>query len=387
MVPLWFFGVCVTIFGTVLTALGLVLQKFSHKRNAKCEEAVVYYRQSWWQVGFAIFVAGQIFNVVAMAMAPQAMLSCLGACSLIFNAVFAWAILVEQIHILELLAMSGMIIGCVCVIVTTPRHGISDLTSGTAGMQEIAGPFFTASFLWLSAGIVSLLVLFRFTVALHFIECEPVFWALCSAVASGYTVMLFKCISLLLVAWGHTRPYAHWETFAVLIVGLALCLFQVHTLNIALHHGRAMTVVPTIFAFSLLSQIGLCQAAYQEINGIEQSEAAFFIFGICLMLVSVVGLVRVKIAAEVPSDPEGEELAKSLPIPAAVPLIKAGSQSMPARTYSVGGSLDANGMGGGEIGFMRSYSMSSLDHEAFQESFCGRQRSYTVSVCGPLGVA
>jgi len=384
--PQWVLGVAICIAGTCLTSLGLVLQKHSHSENAKSGGgAVVYYRQPCWLLGFTFFLAGQIVNVVAMAFAPQAMLSCLGAWSLIFNAIFARSILGEDLYLLDLLGMTGIVIGALIVIHTTPAsaHAVDKGLAGeTAGLQEIAGPLFRAFFLLLSAGIALLLVLFHLVVEYRFPDLTPLFWTLCSAIASGYSVTLFKCISFLIIASEHVHPLEHWQCYVVVVVACLLCVAQLHMVNLALHSGRAMSVVPTLFALNMLAQIGICEAAYREMQGITGFEAAGFVSGIVLILVCVNAIVRMKIAMEsepsedyIEDEPESNRSMES----SEPEKRDKRSMSLPARTWSMDDFLDPLPAGRGRT--------CSLDSDAFTESFVGRSRSYTISVTGPMGLA
>jgi hypothetical protein len=384
---MWLLGVTISLVGTSMTALGLVLQKFSHAKNALCQEATVYYRQPWWLLGFSIFLAGQIVNVAAMPLAPQAMLSCLGAWALIFNALFAWAFLGEHISSGELFSIGGMVAGAAAVIMSTPTS--NSFANGNFTTMDIAGPFFQGVFVCVSAGIAFFLTLFRITV--HYMpDLKPVLLALCSAIASGYTVSLFKCVSILILSWSSAEPWKRWQFYGVLLVALGLCLVQVHSLNMALQLGRAMNVVPTLFAFSLLAQIGVAHAAYQEMRGMDGRHAATFVVGIVVMLSSVVGLVRSKITDEIVivADDDSGELEKDQAPMERVPLLKIGdSKSLPARTWS----LDSKDPTATVPPFIRrpftEDLTSSLDYEAFRSSFEGRDRAYTLSVTGPLGLA
>lgn len=384
-VPLWTIGVIVCIAGTMFTSLGLVLQKYSHSKNAKLGEAVVYYSQPWWILGFTVFFAGQIVGVVAMPMAPQAMLSCLGALSLVFNSIFACVLLGEHLHRLELVGMMGIIVGAVVVIHATPVE--KGLNIGTAGLPEVVGPLFRSGFLCLGAGIVSVLVAFRLFVEIYSPELISIFWALVSGVCSGYTVTLFKCTSYLIVAWERTQPLSHWQCYMVLIVAVLLCIAQLHTVNAALHAGRAMSVVPTIFAFNLLAQIGIGEAAYMEMDGMNTIQAVGFAGGMVLILVCVVAIVRMSGMKSCTNLSEFEakleenfesKLADEKGRPDG---IYGRSQSMPTRTFSLDSLDDVSQV------FGRTQSETWLDHDDFSASFDGRSRSYTVSMTGPMGLA
>lgn len=377
--PLWEWGVFICLCGTLLTALGLVLQKFSHTKNAGDPAAVVYYRQPWWQFGFSVFLFGQIMNLVAMGMALQAVLSSLGAGALIFNAIFAWMILGERILRLELLSMGGMVAGA--FVVTCFHPAGQRLITGTHGVQEIVSPLFSAPFLWLTGGIVLFLVLLRTAMVTFFPANFSIYLALCSAVSSGYTIALFKCISFLFLSWKTVHPLAHWQFYLVLAVALVLCVLQIHTLNLALHLGRAMTVVPVVFAFSLMAQISLCEVAYKEMRGITGIQAALSFGGVVLIMISIAALVRVKIKGE-PLQEDAEKASLT------VPLLREGSKSEPhlgGRTWSRDAvdtipvprtwSLDVEAI-----------TMSSLDFQSLRDSPEGRYRAYTVSVTGPMGL-
>jgi len=385
IVPLWTIGVCVCIAGTLFTSLGLVVQKYSHSKNAKLGAAVVYYDQPWWVFGFSVFFAGQIIGVVAMPMAPQAMLSCLGALSLIFNAVFAWAMLGEQLHRLELAGMMGIIIGAVVVIHTTPAERGLDID--TAGLSEIVGPLFGSGFLCLGARIAAILCVFgafAYSRGPHLIS---IFWAMTSGVCSGYTVTCFKCISYLAVSYERTQPMLHCRCYMVLMVAIFLCFGQLHTVNTALHSGRAMSVVPTIFAFNLLAQIGIGEAAYMEMEGMRTAQAVGFGCGIVLILVCVVAIVRMsgmKTALQtegVAFEAKLEESFESKVADETGTPFYGRSTSLPARKFSLESFEDLGHL------FQRTHSETWLDHDDFSESFNGRSRAYTVSLTGPMGLA
>lgn len=399
--PLWFWGVLICVAATAMTALGLVLQKFSHTLNAKTSKSVVYYRQQWWLVGFFIFAIAQVVNLISMSMAPQVMLSCLGATALVFNAVFARMILEEELHRFELLVMLGMVSAVVMVISNTP------VTSGSAtetALSNIVGPLFEFRFLAIAAFVLVSLFTLRCAVDMRFVRSfpalDPLTWALCAAASSGYTVNLFKATSEFVMAWPTTRPLVHWECYVTLIAALGFGISQVHCLNRALNAGRAMMVVPTYFALGLLSQLGIAETIVSDFPRTTLGRA-IFISGIVLILVFIVLLVRAKIAYEEQPDAEIEEVlgrtfsdtwpsspvnardpSDTTALLAAVPkppLIQQNWKSMPDLETDATDPLPIPRQ-------TRCSSCSALDAEAFQDSFEGRERMYSVSLIG-LGIA
>jgi len=411
--PLWAVGVLICIGGTGLTSLGLVLQKFSHATNEKRKVPVVFYTQLWWVLGFTFFLAGQIINVAAMAMAPQAMLSCLGATALIFNAILAWSILGEHLHLFEGFAMIGIAIGTIIVIFNTPSsaaHVSEGMASHAAGVAEITGPLFKTSFLVLSAAIFAMLLGFGVFVTHINPDLIPIFWTVCAAISSGFSVTCFKCTSFLILAWERAEPWLHWQLYAVVSFALILCVAQLWMVNMALQSGRAMTVVPTLFAFNMLAQMGICEAAYHEMAGIKSVEAVFFAGGVVVILLCVVAMVQGKIEEEPEEGTASEKSAQFLKMEEnldndslTVPLIKERGVSTPGRSRAWSAddlSMDCAALrrksSWDDFDDSRTHSekyaklvqgASTLDVDSYKASFGGRARFYSVSLAGPPGIA
>jgi len=179
--PAWMEGACICLFGSTLSALGLVLQKFAHSKcsaasaiSALCEDdgrgrgqdrggsvavaaatgcsatcpaacpadcpataaaaspavatahraaprPAAYFLQPWWLLGFGIFLAAQVINMVSMAMTPQLILSCLGSWTLVCNTMFAHLLLGERICREQALAVAALVASTALVLYTAPR--------------------------------------------------------------------------------------------------------------------------------------------------------------------------------------------------------------------------------------------------------------------------
>jgi hypothetical protein len=316
------------------------------------------------------------------------MLSSLGAWALIFNAVFAWATLSERLHLMEVLAIGGIIAGVVMVIATTPvGHGFAP----DGSMDQIAGPLFQARFLMLSTAIISFLFCFRFTAGNKWPDLVPFCWTICSSIAGAYTVTLFKCVSTSMLDGSTAHPWCDVRFYAVIAVAIFLCISQIHLLNMALNLGRANFIVPIAFAFNLLSQIAIGEAAYHEMGVFLPLQALCYTGGIVLILCCVVLCVRAKMAAEaLESEMFGTSSEKEdSPLLPERPLSVTSAKTMPARN-AYGFSFDET-----DPFLLRGRSMSldapgatSMDCDAFPESFRGlRGRKYTVAFAGPLALA
>lgn len=407
-VPIWLWGLIICMVATALTALGLVLQKYSYTLNAHKQQVLVYYRQPWWLVGFALFVFAQVMNLASMSMAPQVMLSCLGATALIFNIVFACLILGEEVHTPEILAMLGMVCGVCMVISTTPILEVETAEGGV--LQEVVAPLFSFPFVGSAAFLIVVLLSLRFVVGAMscvkgFAEFDPLTWVLCSAASSGYTVNLFKAASEFIMAWTVTKPYLHWECYVTLLAAVLVAVAQMHCLNKALNTGRAMMVVPTYFALSMLAQLGVSELVVADLPT-SCASAVIFTCGIVLILVFIVMLVRAKIAYEEKPDAEFDEVFEKIlpgsPTAASQDDIKEPTEASALLTpkdrvpgfLPRAASLPPTSMVPDEESPSAGYSplrarcasFSSFESASFRGSFEGRERTYTVSVIG-LGIA
>lgn len=366
--PWWLGGVLLCVFGSTLTSLGLVLQKFSHVENERKGKEVVYYKQPWWIAGFAIFLFAQIVNLVAMAFAPQVMLSALGAWSLMANTLFAWSILREKLVMLEVVAMCGVVGGVVTVILSTPD--VDERYVAIGDIDVMIARFFEQMFVIVSASLVGAVCLAAY---LSFEVCTdlvPFFWSFVSALATGITAMLYKCISLLIVSVppGDASPWRRYETYIIVIAALGTSIGQVHALNLALKYGEAMTVVPAYYSLGMLAQMLTAAVFFKELNGFKSyTSMGVFCGGLIVLLSCIMWMTRVHILSESGLE-VGSPEAKNLG------LVPRSPKGLSAPTTPL---LSA-----------RRKRVSTLDIDAFEDSFpTGRGRVYSVSVTGPMGVA
>lgn len=343
---MWLDGVLLCVFGSTLTALGLVLQKLSHRylEQQDEKETTPYYRSPWWMFGFATWLSAQIINFIAMAMAPQVVLSCLGSWSLICNMIFAHLILGETIVRAQALAMVCLLFSVTIVIVNAPRPTNHQEIQG-GDVEVVAAGFLRPDFDLLTACFLCIVVALRaLAVGTSCVfrrkpseDCEngngsetetlagtrgwplqPISLAASSAVAAGYTALLFKCVAQVLVSSADEAadptstgaavpsPWTFWQTYAIILSALLCAPTEVHLLNMALQCGDAVLVVPTYFALGMVSQLCTGAVFFQEFQDFQSRRDAFcFVFGVVLSLTFVVVMARVQ-HSEV--EPDNESL-------------------------------------------------------------------------------
>lgn len=292
-----------------MTSLGLSVQKYSHVLNtrnvARGQPPKVFYQQSIWWWGIIMFTGGQLLNVVAMAFAPQTMITALGSLAIVFNATFARFLLHEQVTRIQLLLMGCIISGVVLIICFTPVV-TKPIVHKHAG-NLIMSHFITVDFL-LSASIfvllsfVSTLVIQRF-----YPNLEAVLWAAITSIIASYSMTCLKMWALLLTVPESLRSVGF---YVMLFFALILCAIQIHTLNIALRLGTAVTVVPIFFSLGLLFGLLQAQIAFKELVGLHHvHQAVPFVSGVVIVIASIFVLVRLRLGDEVAEREAGMDTA------------------------------------------------------------------------------
>lgn len=318
-IPAWGAGALICLFGSTLTALGLVLQKHSHIVSELAGDGTVaYFLQRWWICGFCIFLSAQIINMVAMAMTPQVVLSCLGSWTLVCNSVFARLILKESLPSAQALAIAGLVVATALVLYYAPRPDSVGVARYTA-LPELVGRFLSPEFEVLTTSCLGLVCLARALAvgvpqALRANSCTadlaarqheyrilaPLSWAIMAAIAAGYTALFFKCIAEIVAGAiaqpeGSVPPWCCWETYFIVVVALSCAPTELHCLNLALQTGEAVFVVPTYLTLGMLAQLATGAIFFQEFRNFHsRSHALGFSFSVLLTIIFVISMAKIQ---------------------------------------------------------------------------------------------
>uniref|UniRef100_A0A7S1QL86 Magnesium transporter n=1 Tax=Alexandrium catenella TaxID=2925 RepID=A0A7S1QL86_ALECA len=293
---MWLTGVLICLVGSFFISLGLVLQKYSHLKEQGSGRGTPIYKNPWWVLGFSVYLSGQALNFVALAFAPQAMLSALGASSLVFLGILGWSALDERMQAFEIGALAFLVIGLTMVICAVP-----DATGGVhhnGSVHGIAGSLSEVDFLLTAVCFAAVVCLVRLSIELFsspgFTTPRGIFWALATGVLSGYTFTLCKCLSMLLLTAHHT--WVHWQLYVLALIMAGMCVVQVHTLNLALAMGSAKAVVPLTFSLGVLIQILNAQVAFEELS--KMTRFVCFWIGVLSVLLSMAYIVQIQLSSD-----------------------------------------------------------------------------------------
>jgi uncharacterized membrane protein len=109
----WVIGVALAGVASIISNLGLNLQKLTHLRNETASDEVRrrYYKQKLWLLGISLVILGSFADFSALGFGAQSIIAPLGSLTLVANVVFAQLLLHESISRRELLATLTIICG------------------------------------------------------------------------------------------------------------------------------------------------------------------------------------------------------------------------------------------------------------------------------------
>jgi len=351
-------GALIGIFGSTLNALGLVLQKYSHVTNAGADGVAKrpYVLQKWWIIGFMTFLAAQIINTVPMTMTPQLVTACFGSWTMLCNTLFARIILKETLNIGQALSMCGLVLAVILVVLNSPKPD-HQKQEENHDIECLGARFVSGQFLTLTGFYVALVCIVRLFASLfasrsedcdcvhcgrrdheHFEdECsdtrvsgssagehdcasdsmrsvlEPASWAICAALAVGYTSLLFRVVAGILAGAaeglnGRGSPFNYWQTYPIIVAALCVAPVAIHCLNLALLKGDAIFVVCTYESLGILTQLSMGAVFFRELSSFTSlTHMVVFGFGVLLMLIFVIALTVAQAANEEVKEKEEKE--------------------------------------------------------------------------------
>lgn len=303
--PGWLLGAGINLVGSILINLGTNIMKLGHNKRAACElpeeqkPKIRTIRE--WQLGFGMFLVGNVANFTSLAYAAQSLLAALGCIQFVSNVFFASFVLKEQITSGVLISTACIIGGCVLLIAfgnhSSSQYDVAQLTAlygkgGYVAYMVVGSVTVVGAYLLYSRG----LKLIREKGAdAHpgWVRLLPVTYALFAALIGTQSVLFSKTLSVLLrVSANGDNQFGHWFTWFVIPMFLLCSIFWVTRLNQGLQQFPAMVIVPTMqiawTLFSILSGF----LYFQEYKGFSGLGATMFCIGVLVVFFGVFLLTK-----------------------------------------------------------------------------------------------
>lgn len=322
---IWLKGIGLNLFGATLTAVGLLLQKSSHKKQLAEEEekekvqdagasssataesslkkgsspAPLYFTQHQWLLGIGVYIVGSLLCWLGLGMSSQTILSCLNCWSMVVSFALAPLFLGESLSLRRALGVLLLICGCLCSVAYGPR--VAD--------RQTLGTLHEAWVVHKSLRVILLFSLIFLLIAGSWDHFFPVRtegagerrrasplaglrYVAMAAVLGWYSVLMAKCTSSLVLTTfsgaveNQILKFGFWM---ILIAQLVVILGNLHFLNLGLQRTDAVVVVPVYEAMGMTGQILLGGIFFDELLRDSMTTTDLFRFwgGFAVVLVGI----------------------------------------------------------------------------------------------------
>lgn len=303
MVPLWIFGMSLSIIGSVWSNLGLNLQKYSFLNEAKriVNDKRTYWRQPKWVSGMVLVVTGNLGDIVALGLAPQSLITPVGGGSgMIVNAILAHYFLNETFQRRDAIATALIVGGVVQVAL------FADKSDTSFTLAELEVLFCRAAFVAYVA-IVGVVCIFLIGLVRHvellyesfgsrssqyagYKRIHPVLYPVLSGLFGAQSSLFAKSTAeLIRVTFTEgDSQFTHFGTYLI-VCSLLVCVFlQIHWLAQGLQRFDAIFIVPVFQCSCIITSIVGGGLYFEEFKGMSFLRILMFTVGVASTLGGVI---------------------------------------------------------------------------------------------------
>jgi hypothetical protein len=337
-------GVAAAVVGSVVLNLGVNMQKLSLRRNLELPLAQQrpYFRQRLWLLGMAVFLGGNLSDLVAFNFVSPAVTTPLGSVSLISNVFFGWWLLGDPVDRFLLLATAAMLLGAVLTTVFAVRGAQEEeYTAARLRARLSQGSYVAYTVCVLALAVASFVYfqrVFRYLRSRSASGRVREFSSLLSprqlfltrlalptfaALVASQTVLFVKA-SVKLVSYSFQRESQLDEALTWISIGVAVlsAITQVHYLQVGLKYFSSSWIVPVFYVSWTLSSITGSGIVYRDFAHFRAATYALFALGLALIFFGVWQLsssvaARPDAAAERPAVVDSAEREIGLPVTSA----------------------------------------------------------------------
>ena len=293
-------GCVLSMCGSVIDNWGMNIQKYAHalQKNLPEDQQTIYYVDPRWLLGFGIYIAGQILNLVSLGLIDQPTQSILSSFALFSNILFAKYYFNEKMSQRDLLGLF-FISGGASLFVVYFIHRKQDIT-----IQMLEKQFYQPEFLLLILflGLIVGLCLMYIrrntgpnlsrSKALKLFQQDQsaLAYATLAAIVGGCTVTFSK-IATVMIQFVISPDFNLMESkFMLLMLVIWVCFLvtSVHTLNMGLRNSPALVMIPIFYVLSNMTSILVGTIYFEEYDTFEYPKLTFIcLFGVCMTLTGI----------------------------------------------------------------------------------------------------
>lgn len=336
---------CVQIIGVILAAvasvisnLGLNLQKLCHLRNLGKSETIRrnYAKQRLWLFGLSLIIFGSFADFTALGFGAQSIIAPLGSLTLVSNVFFAPCLLKEVVRCRDYCATFTIIVGSSLSVAFASKKdtiygyvvGFAMLCCGmfvvccfgvcillicfvflnfyrcTGRLKQLFGFYERISFFVYAMTVIIVMLILRWYInymeriqkegenSKKYLDNVKYFrfsYAAVSGIVGAQSVLFAKCFSELLINSfaGGGFFLAYYQTYLVVICMGACIYLQIKWLNDGLRRFDAVYIVPVFQSFWILVSVVAGLVFFHEYKEMSAVQIIVFPLGILLTILGV----------------------------------------------------------------------------------------------------
>ncbi|CAL9760826.1 unnamed protein product [Musa acuminata subsp. burmannicoides] len=267
-------GFALAVVSSAFIGSSFILKKKGLKRAGKSGTRAgvggyAYLLQPLWWAGMITMLIGEVANFVAYVFAPAALVTPLGALSIIVSSVLSHFMLKERLQRMGILGCISCIVGSVVIVIHAPRE------QSPSSVEEIWKLATQPGFLIYAATTLS----FVLVLVLHF---EPrygqtnilIYLGICSLMGS-LTVVSIKAIGIAIkLTFQGISQVTYYQTWLFVTVALVCVISQMNYLNKALDTFNTAIVSPIYYVMFTSLTIIASAIMFKDWSGQNNSSIA-----------------------------------------------------------------------------------------------------------------
>mmetsp|Transcript_16370 Transcript_16370/g.24125 ORF Transcript_16370/g.24125 Transcript_16370/m.24125 type:complete len:448 (-) Transcript_16370:38-1381(-) len=287
-------GVGLSLAGSFCSALGLALQRLSHKRNnaLPLEQRLRSTRQWLNLLGIFLLFVEALFDLASFGFAPASILSCMGAFTLVFNMILAPALCGEEVSrrdiLVNCIVMSGTLVAVWFGPHETPDYDVPKLMDLFSSTRFAV--YFTLLMLWIGLLLLcwwglkdlnkpKLATFQKWQRTTRSSVLRFTYPALAGSIGGNTAVYAKAMIELVKTTIKGDNQLIYFGFYLMIVLMLLSLLGQLNFLNAGLKYYDALYVVPVYQVFWITSGILGAMFFFDEVAHLTSMELGMFILG------------------------------------------------------------------------------------------------------------
>jgi len=297
----WLFGVFLSIIASILSNLGVNLQKLSMMKessNRAANEKRSYVFQPMWQIGLLTLIIGSVGDFAALGFAPQSLMTPVGGFTLVCNAVFAHYFLSEHLTRKDKIGTMNIILG----IIVLATFGAKENGSFTVDelLKMYATPAFIMYAIFLSISVAVLYYTYLMAKLrmkkygkMHpkyapFKKLHPLCCSALSGCLGAQSVLCAKSVAeMFKESVAGNMQFDRPEAWVIVFAMVFFIFSQIHWLARGLETFDAVYIVPVFQCFFISVAVIGGAVYFREFDDMEPLNRLMFMVGLLITLSGV----------------------------------------------------------------------------------------------------